>query len=1603
MPSIATLLEENRRELLDLSTRNRLLSMPTESKSARVIHVRDEKSDTVFRLLVTEHKSLTFLPGLAQKPAISGAANGGDQPSTVSPAMNSDQGELLTLPQPRDNEADEAISKARHHGDTKLQTALSPENLQRRLLDLYRDAQLMLEEQGVNVLYLALGRLKWFEADAADTPRYAPLLLVPVQLRRRSARERFSLAWDESEVQENLSLAAKLRSEFGLDLPRFPTGEDNELVPTRYAQELSTALAAQPRWEVQPDAMTLGFFSFAKFLMYRDLDARNWPDPSKLVDHPALTGLLRDGFPASDRPFSEDVDLDELIPASRLDHVVDADGSQSQAIEMVRLGRSVVIQGPPGTGKSQSITNLIVTAVLDGKKVLFVAEKLAALEVVKRRLEAAGLGAICLELHSHKANKRVVLEEVGRTWQLGRPRGEELETLVPRLEQTRGQLNEHAATLHAPLEPTGVTPFYVLGTLAQFGERGRELGELDLPGAATWNAEDIRERRSALGDLVQRARGMGTLALHPWRGAERETVLNIDLPHIREVLAPLAAAMPPMRAEADHLAGLLRQPAPSDFAHVESLRRMAAHIAGAPALDRQALCHGVWRAGLGELHDLVDHGRAFADVRARLSGRVTDAAFETDLSAARAAIVGHGNSFLSFLSGEYRRGMATLRGVLRGEAPATYQDRVFLLDDLLDARKHLLVLRERAETGRQAFGGAWHGEDSDWDQLTSVIAWVAGEAEAAVTPDFRETYEELDQRTDYSTLSQSLGERLGQAWLAADAVKQELALNLPVAFGCETLEVVPFPGLEERLGQWQNRLEDLTRWNTWFTRAARARMLDLGFLVDAMESSRLAPEAAADVFERAYYSRLLREAIKTRPTLAHFDGVEHERVVEEFRRMDLGRLTLAKYRTLARHFDGLPARHAGVGGTGVLLGELARKRGHRSVRKLLKDAGSVVQAIKPVFMMSPLSVAQFLEPGAVEFDLLVIDEASQVQPVDALGAFARARQHVVVGDSRQLPPTRFFSRLTSNDEDGDHAEASEEDAPAAAQAKDVESILGLCCARGLPETMLRWHYRSRHQSLIAVSNREFYEDKLFIVPSPYLAESGLGLQFHYVPGGTYDRGGSSTNRVEAKAVCRAIVEHARQYPKLSLGVAAFSVKQRQAILDELELLRHEHPDIEGFFHAHPHEPFFVKNLENIQGDERDAIFISVGYGPDASGFLAMNFGPLSSDGGERRLNVLISRAKQRCEVFASLHANDIDLGRAPGRGVRAFKTFLQFAETGRLSLAERTGREEDSPFEEAVRRAVESLGYEVHPQVGVAGFFVDLGIVDPEKPGRYLLGVECDGAAYHSSRSARDRDRLRQAVLEDHGWIIHRIWSTDWFQRPGEQLRKVATVIERAKIVLAEAEERAAEIAQAVSEAEKAMKIERETQSKETAGMGPALSVPYVEASFEVPTHLAPHELQTRQMADVLRRIVEVESPIHEDELVTRVRALWGLGRAGARIQESVARGVRALVGEGVCQQEENCLLLPGKAVGVRDREHVQSATLRKVDLLPPHEVRSAILAVVDAHYGASAREAANAVSRLLGFKATSGQFREAVNAQVETLKLSGLLEERDGLLRLST
>jgi len=548
--------------------------------------------------------------------------------------------------------------------------------------------------------------------------------------------------------------------------------------------------------------------------------------------------------------------------------------------------------------------------------------------------------------------------------------------------------------------------------------------------------------------------------------------------------------------------------------------------------------------------------------------------------------------------------------------------------------------------------------------------------------------------------------------------------------------------------------------------------------------------------------------------------------------------------------------------------------------------------------------------------------------------------------------------------------------------------------------MLQWHYRSRHQSLIAVSNSQFYDNKLLIVPSPYTSEAGVGLRFHHLPDAVYDRGGTSTNAREAKTVAMAVIAHAQTTPNLTLGVAAFSTQQRRAIFDEVELLRRQHPETEGFFTAHAHEPFFVKSLENIQGDERDVIFISIGYGRDARGGVSMNFGPVSNEGGERRLNVLISRAKSRCEVFSSITDEDIDISRGKGKGTAALKLFLHYARTGRLHIPAETVDERKKTFEQEVVTALIARGYDLHQHVGVAGFFVDIAIADPEIPGRYVIGIECDGDSYRSSNGARDRDRLREQALRDKGWQVHRVWSAEWFLRPAAELDALVRVIEAAK---REPDPFAVEAASR----SRAVPIDIESVDHDDfveVGLVSSNALPdtdpYVEANFAVPSRQQElHTVPAMRMAGFVRDVVHAEGPIHRSEVVVRIRSLWGLQRAGGRIQSAVDDGIRRAVEDGMVMQDGEFLLWPGRTARVRDRSQVQSLTLRRPELLPPMEMDVAILELVRENLGASLDEIALHVSRRLGFRTTSAQLRAALVGRAESLLARGALDLRNGLL----
>jgi very-short-patch-repair endonuclease len=1538
--------------LLDLGTRNRLINIPLRTKNIRAIELVEGETSEVFRLL-GEGKRFTFLPAEVVDAGDGSAPN--------------------ALPRPVETESQ------RRPTEKRLQTKLSPEALQKRLLDIWYDAKTLEEEQGVNILYLALGLLKWFEDDKSDVERFAPLVLLPVRLERSSAADRFHLASRSEPPSPNLSLQAKMDGEFGLKIEDF--GDEDDVDIAAYLAGIAETVSRKSRWEVKPDAMVLGFFSFSKFLMYRDLDPENWPADAGLDLHALIKGLLQDGFEAPDPIVPDDGKIDPIIHPIAMNHVIDADSSQTVAIEEISRGRHLVIKGPPGTGKSQTITNIIAAAAAKGRTVLFVAEKMAALDVVHRRLRDAGLASLALELHSSKANKRVLLEELkrARSASAPAPRGEA--TLVQRLTDCRDKLNSHADMMHAPHEPSGLTPFRLLGHLIRVRESSGKSCSLDAPEA--WTPLDLETRMELIQELAERITSDGAPHQHPWRGVQRDALDPSEMQSLRGFLDALSADLVNLVVCGERACSLFGVAPPETFGGMEELLRIAEAAAVMPECDRQAFCSAVWESA-DHVAEIVKKGERFSKLRNAFDSAFVESAWAASFNDCRTILATKGRSWFRLLSTGYRQQISLLKSYLKVPLPKSLDQRLLLVDGLIAAQLARQSFEELEKSGQAAFGGCWRKDRSDWAKLGALTSWWSGFPKGGLPEDKRNRLARLSLIAEDRQFFAAFRENFEAAKSGVARLICSLQLDLRrVPLNAD--DKMSIGDLVETVTGWRNAPERITRWIAFMDRIRIARESGLGSLTEGLLNGSLPATSLLPTFERSYFEAMRTRIFANHPDLRRFDGEVHGRMVDGFRRLDVERMRLARDQIAHDHASRLPRGGGGIGPLGVLNGEIAKKRNHLPVRQLLERAAPVIQQIKPIFLMSPLSVAQFLKPGSISFDLLVVDEASQIEPVDALGAVARCRQMVVVGDERQLPPTRFFAKLTGNEEERD------EDDDITFQARDAESILDLCLAKGLPHRMLNWHYRSKHQSLIAVSNKQFYDNRLFIVPSPYDAVAGMGLKFNYNPDAHYDRGNTRTNPKEARIVAEAVIRHALETPSRSLGVATFSVAQRQAIQNELELLRREHPDTEEFFGRGTSEPFFVKNLENIQGDERDVIFISLGYGKTKEGFISMSFGPLNSDGGERRLNVLISRAKLRCEVFSSITGDDIDLSRAKGRGVAALKMFLSFAQTGRLGIAGETGRCADSIFEEQVAAKLVNLGHDVKNQIGTAGFFVDLAVADPEKPGRFVLGIECDGAQYHSSRSARDRDRLRQNVLEAHGWVLHRIWSTDWFLRPEEETAKVAQAIDAAKAYWREADERAADSISAVpirftarEEGDVDVVVAEVTSDKP--------EVPhYEEANFSVNRSRDPHETPLPEMMKYIVRVISIEGPVHEAEIVVRIRSLWGLARAGNRIRDAVLTAVRAAKRKGDVVGGP-FYSLPDQQVVVRDRSDIESNTLRKPEYLPPQEVKLAIGQVIAENFGAEQEELVQAVARLFGFGSTSAQLREVVEAAVVDLLDSGKL-----------
>ena len=803
--------------------------------------------------------------------------------------------------------------------------------------------------------------------------------------------------------------------------------------------------------------------------------------------------------------------------------------------------------------------------------------------------------------------------------------------------------------------------------------------------------------------------------------------------------------------------------------------------------------------------------------------------------------------------------------------------------------------------------------------------------------------------------------------------------------------------MQGRLGAWQASRRLIQPWCLWRNVREQAMAQGLQVLVTRLETGAVPLSQVESHFKFSYCNWWLKKTIDNDAVLRGFSSADHARKIREFRDAD------ARFQTLTEHYivATLSGRIPSISGDAVgpdselgrLRRELQKQRRQMPVRQLVHGMPTLLPKLKPCLLMSPLSVAQYLDAGYAPFDLVVFDEASQIPVWDAVGAIARGRQLVVVGDPKQLPPTSFFSK-SSDPEGGGIGDE---------QVEDLESILDECLGAGMNRLSLQWHYRSRHESLITFSNINYYESSLVTFPSPVTDDSAVRFERVH---GVYDRGGSRINRLEADAIVEGISAHylapRKKHP--TLGVVTFNQPQQLLIETLVDARRRSNPELDRAIAAHAQEPLFIKNLENVQGDERDVIFFSITYGPDAAGKTTMNFGPLNGEGGQRRLNVAISRAREAVVIYSSLVPEQIDLARVRAAGVRDLKHYLEFALKGYRALAAqsvRTGREPDSPFEVAVIRMLRNHGWEVHPQVGCSGYRIDLGVVDPRAPGRYLAGIECDGATYHSAATSRDRDRLRQHVLEGLGWHILRIWSTDWWLNPEGEIEKIT---QRLKAILDRPDE--AQAGNAVLASVQAVAAPEMTAAEgdattpaahelsgqqgseldgvvdETASASGALEI-YRPATLPAGDPLLFHAVSaSASLIEHLTLVIEAEGPLTDANLFRKVARAWGLERTGARVVERLRtlvpdRMVRTIETEAIFYWPAATDITSWERIRIADasdelsRRRIDEVCLEEISTLAHHVLSQA---------GSSSREAvARSVGRLLGMT------RIPVDAQART------------------
>ena len=1353
--------------------------------------------------------------------------------------------------------------------DKKLHAYLSETELTDAVKYLYRESRTAMEENGANTLFLVLGVLKWLEHPQSERPRFAPILLLPVELVRNGGCKKYVLRARDEEMILNITLVELLKQKYevllnGLSpLPKDESGIDVKKV----FSIVRTCILKEKGWDLIEESM-LGLFSFSKFVMWNDIHS----NADKLKENEIIQSLMENRLVGNDSCHEMDIhQVDNEVSPKDYALPVSADSSQMEAVLQAGNGKSFILHGPPGTGKSQTITNIIANALYQGKKVLFVAEKMAALSVVQNRLERIGLEPFCLELHSNKVNKKHFLEQLDRTLKITHLTSpEDFAQKAEELFQQRKELISYMNKLHE-VQENGYSLYDCINSYLSIQEE-----ELSFPLAHLdqINRDSLQKEMDEVAGIDTIFEIIGCPTAHPLYG-----LYPVDnSPETKEQLKRLLPLYQKGMELLTEMNGVLREVIGTEISLTEenilTVQDLFEALLHLPRFNSELISFCSDETNVSRILQLTVLGKESEELKTELLSVCSqDLLAEDGNSLKREWEDIQQKWFLPkfFSSRSFLKRMRVF-------APQVNKaDLADLLERLSKYQEKRKIIEEENLADR--FGDLALNKRENWKAIADTVTEM---------PRLLNALKQLAQRLpkDLMQMLATLENQVNHQWniyIQAKEGQLQQVLNGLHQLNETDRELRDIACVESSDAQtdypsastvekWIAHLDLLRDWQHWCVRKMSLEKKGWGFAI-AYILDKGAPSAMASrQIMKGVFHQLASRMIDTDSYLNQFNGLLFEQQIERYQEMakHFQKLTQKElYCKLASKIPAMSMEAAASSEIGILKKNINNGGRGTSIRKMMDLTPNLLPQLCPCMLMSPISVAQYIDLDQNKFDLVVFDEASQMPTSEAVGAIARGKSLIVVGDPKQMPPTSFFSSNKVDEEE--------------AYIDDLDSILDDCIALSLPSRYLTWHYRSKHESLIAFSNSQYYDGKLFTFPSTDDRASKVRL----IPvDGTYDKGRTRSNKAEAQAIVEEVLRRLSdvQLSKRSLGIVAFSSVQQNLIEDLLTDALSQNPELEQKAYQGD-EPIFVKNLENVQGDERDVILFSIGYGPDKEGKVSMNFGPLNNKGGERRLNVAVSRARYEMLIFSTLKSEQIDLRRTNALGVEGLKYFLEFAERGTMSVAPtKVLTQDNTAIVNDIANEIRLMGYKVDTKVGRSNFKLDLAVLSPQNENQYMLGILCDGKDFYDRHTIRDRQIVQPSVLKLLNWNIVRVWSVDWFERRKAVLDNIQKAIRQVE----------ASASTSLEDTEKEKKMpyfKEELKNMQPVEIQNKKEKEYNFAKIAICSHSYNVD-QVLEKADKISsqidKIIETEQPITNTLIYKRIVQLWKQNRNTPRIQAMI-------------------------------------------------------------------------------------------------------------------